>query len=61
MVRMLNIILALLGAVAAALILGTVAYDGVGLPLDVICASAISGAGLIFAAVACGSLVNRKK
>ena len=61
MVRVLNIILALLGAVAAALILGTVAYDGVGLSLNVIGASALGGAGLIFAAVACGSLLKWKK
>ena len=59
--RLLDTILALLGAVAAALILGTVAYDGVGLPRDVIGASAIGGAGLILAAVACGSLMRPKR
>ena len=54
--RLLDIILAFLLAVAAALILGAVAYDGVGLSRDVVGVSALSGAVLILAAVAGGSL-----
>ena len=54
--RLLDIILAFLLAVAAALILGAVAYDGVGLSRDVVGVSALSGAVLILAAVTGGSL-----
>jgi len=54
--RLRDVILAFLLAVAAALILGTVAYDGVGLSRDVVGVSALSGAVLILAAVAGGSL-----
>jgi hypothetical protein len=54
--RLLDTILAFLLAVAVALILGAVAYDGVGLSRDVVPVSALSGAVLILAAVAGGSL-----
>jgi hypothetical protein len=54
--RLLDIILVLLLAVAAALVLGALAYDGVGLSRDVVGVSALGGAVLILAAVAGGSL-----
>jgi hypothetical protein len=48
-------------AAMAAMLTGSVAHDDFGISLDAIRRNALSGAGLIFAAVACGSLLTRKK
>jgi hypothetical protein len=45
----------------AAMMTGSVAHDDFGIPLDTIRTDALSAAGLIFAAIACGSLLKRKK
>jgi hypothetical protein len=44
-----------------AMLTGSVAHDGFGIPLDAIRMDALSGAGVIFAGVACGSLVGRMR
>jgi hypothetical protein len=48
-------------AAMAAMMTGSVAHDEFGIPLDTIRTDALSAAGLIFAAVACGSLLKWKK
>ena len=55
------LIIALATAAMAAMMTGSVAHDDFGIPLDTIPTDALSAAGLIFAAVACGSLLTRKK
>jgi hypothetical protein len=55
------LIIALATAAMAAMMTGSVAHDDFGIPLDTIRTDALSAAGLIFAAVACGSLMTRKK
>ena len=55
------LIIALATAAMAAMMTGSVAHDDFGIPLDTIRTDALSAAGLIFAAVACGSLLTRKK
>ena len=55
------LIIALASAAMAAMMTGSVAHDDFGIPLDTIRTDALSAAGLIFAAVACGSLLTRKK
>jgi hypothetical protein len=55
------LIVALVAAVMAAMLTGSVAHDDFDIPLDAIRMNALRGAGLIFAAVACGSLVNRMR
>jgi hypothetical protein len=57
--RELNLLVALLGAVATALVLGVVAHDDMGVPLNMIRADALGGAGFILFAIACTSLVKR--
>ena len=47
--------------VATALLLGLIARDDVGMSADMIRIDALSVAGIIFAAVASGSLLRRKK
>jgi hypothetical protein len=51
----------LTAAVATALLLGLIARDDVGMSADMIRIDALSVAGIIFAAVANGSLLKRKK
>jgi hypothetical protein len=48
-------------AAMAAMLTESIAHDGFGIPLDAIRMDALSGAALMFAAVACGSLLTRKK
>ena len=55
------LIIALATAAMAAMMTGSVAHDHFGIPLNTIRTDALSAAGLIFAAVACGSLLTRKK
>ena len=45
----------------AAMMTGGVAHDEFGIPLDTIRTDALAAAGLIFAGIACGSLLARKK
>jgi hypothetical protein len=49
----------LIAAAATALLLGLIAHDAMGMPIDVIRIDALGAAGLIFAAVAGGSLLKR--
>ena len=42
----------------AAMMTGSVAHDDFGIPLDTIRTDALSAAGLIFAAVACGGVLT---
>jgi hypothetical protein len=60
MVRAAFLIIAVATAPMAAIILGDVA-DDMGVSLDTIRTDALSAAGFIFAAVACGTLLRRKK
>jgi hypothetical protein len=55
------LITALGTAAMAAMMTGSVAHDDFGIPFDTIRADALSAAGLIFATIACGSLLTRKK
>jgi hypothetical protein len=55
------VIIALASAAMAAMLTGSVAHDEFGIPLDTIRTDALSAAGFIFAAIACGSLLTRKK
>ena len=59
--RVAFLIIALTSAALAAMMTGSVAHDEFGIPLEAIRADALSAAGLIFVAVACGSLLTRKK
>jgi hypothetical protein len=52
-------ILSLAAAAMMAVLLGAVAKDA-GMTADVVCTAALSAAGLLFAAVAGGSLLKRK-
>jgi hypothetical protein len=54
-----NLLVGLLAAVATALVLGVVAHDDMGVPLNMIRADALSGAGFILFAIACTSMVKR--
>jgi hypothetical protein len=51
----------LIAAVATALLLGLIAHDGMGMPIDMIRIDALAAAGLVFAAVAGGSVLKWKK
>ena len=51
-----ELFLALISAAAMALLLGLIAHDAMGMPVDMIRIDALGAAGLIFAAVAGGSL-----
>ena len=55
------LIIAWATAAMAAMMTGSVPHDEFGIPLDTIRTDALSAAGLIFAAVACGSLLKWKK
>jgi hypothetical protein len=59
--RVALLIIAVTTAAMAAMLTGSVAHDDFGIPLEAIRMDALRGAGLIFAAVACGSLLTRKK
>ena len=55
------LIIALATAAMAAMTTGAVAHDEFGILLDTIRTVALSAAGFIFAAIAWGSLLTRKK
>jgi len=55
-----ELFLTLMAAAATALLLGLFAHDAMGMPIDTIRIDALGAAGLIFAAVAGGSLLRRK-
>ena len=61
MQRTVDMILGLTAAVATALLLGLIARDDVGMSADMIRIDALSVAGIVFTAVASGSLLKRKK
>ena len=52
---------ALIAAAATALLLGLFAHDAMGIPIDVIRLDALGAAALIFAVVAGGSMLGRKR
>ena len=56
-----ELVLALIAAAATALLLGLFAHDAMGMPIDMIRIDALAAAGLIFAAVAGGSVLKWKK
>ena len=56
-----ELILTLIAAAATASLLGLFAHDAMGMPIDMIRIDALGAAGLIFAAVAGGSLLRRKR
>jgi hypothetical protein len=60
MKRVVDMIPRLVTAIATALVVGTMAHKYAGLSLDTIRTDALSTAGVIFAAVACGSLLKPK-
>jgi hypothetical protein len=51
----------LTAAAATALLLGLIAHDDMGVPINVIRVDALSAAGFIFAAVSFGTLLGRRK
>ena len=55
-----DLFLTLIAAAATALLLGLVAHDAIGMPVDMIRMGAFGAAGLISAALAGGSLLRRK-
>ena len=59
--RWVDVILGLTAAVATALLLGLIARDNVGMSADTIRTDALGAAGIIFVAIASGSLLRRKK
>jgi hypothetical protein len=59
--RTVDMLLGLTAAVATALLLGLIARDDVGMSADMIRTDALSAAGIVFAAVASGSLLRLKK
>ena len=61
MQRTVDMILGLTAAVATALLLELIARDDGGMSADMIRIDALSVGGIIFAAVASGSLLKRKK
>jgi hypothetical protein len=56
-----ELFLTLIAAAATALLLGLIAHDAMGMPIDMIRIDALAAAGLIFAAVAGGSVLKWKK
>ena len=56
-----ELLLALFAAAATALLLGLFAHDAMGMSIDVIRIDALGGATLIFAMVAGGSMLGRKR
>jgi hypothetical protein len=61
MKRVVDVIPRLVTAIATALVVGTMAHKCAGLSLDTIRTDALSTAGVIFGAVACGFLLERTK
>ena len=61
MMRLVDQILGLTAAAATALLLGLIAHDDMGMSLSAIRVDALSGAGVILAAVSFGSLLARRK
>jgi hypothetical protein len=61
MKRLIDVMLGLTAAVATALLLGLIAHDDMGMPIDAIRIDALSAAGFIFAAVSFGTLLGRRK
>jgi small neutral amino acid transporter SnatA (MarC family) len=59
--RVAFVVIAVATAAMAAMLSGSVAHDHLGISLDTIRMDALSAAGFILAAVACGSLLRRKK
>jgi hypothetical protein len=59
--RAVFLIIALANAAMAAMMTDCIAHDELGIPLDMIRTDALSAAGFIFAAIACVSLLKRKK
>jgi hypothetical protein len=59
--RVAFLIIALATAAMAAMMTGSVAHDEFGIPLDTIRTDALSAAGVVFAAIACVSLLRRQK
>ncbi len=56
-----ELFLTLIAAAATALLLGLIAHVAMGMPIDMIRIDALGAAGLIFAVVAGGSLLRRKR
>jgi hypothetical protein len=56
-----ELFLALIAAAATALLLGLLAHNAMGMSINMIRIDALGAAGLIFAAVAGGSLLRRKR
>jgi hypothetical protein len=56
-----ELFLTLIAAAATALLLGLIAHDAMGMPIDMIRTGALGAAGLVSAAVAGGSLFRRKR
>jgi hypothetical protein len=61
MKRSVDVTLGLTAAVATALLLALIARDDVGMSADMVRTDALSAAGIIFVAIASGSLLRRKK
>jgi hypothetical protein len=61
MVRVAFLVLALATAAMAAMLTGSVAHDEFGVPLDLIRVDALRAAGVLLAAIACGSLLMRRR
>jgi len=59
--KLLDVMLSLLAAVATALLLGLIAHVDMGMPIDAIRVDALSAAGFIFAAVSMATLLGRRK
>jgi hypothetical protein len=59
--RAIFLIVALASAAMAAMMTGSIAHDELGIPLEAIRTDALSAAGLIFAALACWSLLTQKE
>ena len=61
MKRLVDVMLGLTAAAATALLLGLIAHDDMGMPIDAIRVDALSAAGFVFAAVSFGTLLGRRK
>ena len=61
MKRLVDVMLGLTAAAATALLLGLIAHDDMGMPIDVIRVDALRAAGFIFVAVSFGTLLGRRK
>ena len=61
MKRSVNVILGLTAAVATALLLALIGRDEVGMSANMIRTGALSAAGIIFVAIAGGSLLRQKR